>query len=86
MVPESIKHFSISVIHNHPKWLESFLLIVKVYVILQSTKIVFFLNYLRGLEYNIYFLQDTPFSSDTENEVRKDFSGFFFSSYSTNLR
>lgn len=26
------------------------------------------------------------FSSDTENEVRKDFSGFCFSSYSTNLR
>lgn len=37
----------------------------------------FFKNYWRGLEYNIYFLQDTPFSSDTENEVRKGSSGFF---------
>lgn len=78
IVPESIKHFSISVIHNHHKWLESFLLIVKVYVILQSTK-MFFFNYWRGLEYNIYFfLQDTPFSSDTKKWGKKGFQWFFF--------
>lgn len=46
----------------------------------------FFKNYLRGLEYNIYFFTRYTFFSDTENEVRKDSSVGFFSSYSTNLR
>lgn len=44
-------------------------------------------NYLRALNHNIYCLQDTHFSCDTENEV-KNLWGYqcFFSSYSTNSR
>lgn len=44
-------------------------------------------NYLRALECNIYCLQDTHFSHDTEDEIR-NLWGYqcFFSSYSTNSR
>ena len=44
-------------------------------------------NYLRSLDYNIYCLQDTHFSCDTENEVR-NLWGYqcFFRSYCTNSR
>ena len=44
-------------------------------------------NYLRSLNYNIYCLQDTHFSSDIENDVR-NLLGFqcYFSSFASNSR
>ena len=44
-------------------------------------------NYLRSLNYNIYCLQDTHFSSDFENDVR-NLWGFqcYFSSFASNSR
>jgi exonuclease III len=45
------------------------------------------LNYLRNLNYNIYCLQDTHFSTELEREVRNQW-GYqcYFSSFTTNSR
>lgn len=59
-------------------------LIVKVWGY-QQTKRRF--NYLRGMNYNIYCLQDTHFTPEKENDIRNmwDFN-CFFSSFSSNSR